>query len=125
MRVGRSVTEKGSAETLAYFVEPRGRTSIFATTVGGKLALGDMLRVSEMTDAASALSAPHTLRNRVLGRHLVPDTSRPGRFAVQGCKVDIDTTFEGSARKEKGLAEVDASVIFELTPPSPDQCRMN
>lgn len=125
MRIDRTTGERGSGESLQYFVKPRDRSSIFATTVGGKLALGDMLCVSDMKDGATAANVPHTLRHRVLSRHLVPDASRPGRFAIDGCKVDIETTFEGSPRKERGLAEVDAGAIFELTPPPADQCRMN
>jgi hypothetical protein len=123
MRIKRSVGERSSAETLAYFVEPNDRRGLFMTTIGGEAVLGSTLRVYEMEETGQTV--PATLRHRVLSRHLQADETIPGRFAIDGCKVDIDTTFEGNSRKEKGLAEVDSGVVYELTPPPADQARMN
>jgi hypothetical protein len=125
MRITGSVNERASAETLRYFVKPRSRSGLFVATVGGQLALGNQLCVYEMEEADDALTIPHTLRHRVLSRHLVADEAVPGRFAIEGCKVDIQTVFEGSPRKEEGFAEVDPGFVFELTPPPADQARMN
>lgn len=86
--------------------------------------MGDTLCVYEM-DEPDALRVPHVLRHRVLGRHLVADESNPGRFVIEGCKVDIRTVFEDGARKEEGFAQVDSGFIQEIAPPPAEQCRMN
>lgn len=126
MKIVSSVNERGSAESLRYFVSPRNRSGLFVATVGGKLALGKRLCVYEMENATDALTIPHTLRHRVLNRHLVTDESVPGRFAIEGCRVDIETKSTDSPRDVKEvLAEVDSGFVYELTPQAPDQARMN
>lgn len=123
MRIDGSFTEKGSGEKLRYFVKPSDRSGLFVATVGGKLALGDSLCVYDMEEAGATV--PATLRHRVLSRHLVSDESNPGRFAIEGCKVDIEAMFLGGPRKEEGPVTIDSGFIFELTPPPNDLNRMN